>query len=555
MKSALEAIKAQINIPLSKEYLNPITSISIVPFRDKKGNIVEVPIKSYSDTEISRKAQTTSLTVIKRETVRAFLQEFSRVLVEEKGEYRNANLEKDVDTYFNTLASVKEANVLRIDKDCLVIKSQNYSVPITIAKDLNIFLYNAVYKGGSTIPEGTEKELSIAMQALKSSNNYKIVLEITKAARDSILKNTRKNSFLNMFVLRDLEVGHSEISSNVTFLLNSFVTNALISSKEEDVQDVLRLLESSAFNKELKSRFGNTILRKKIFEYISNNQVTLIRHFLNGNGKITLSITDMSSTKAIENKLEDTLKAIAKHVITEVAPQLGKKNREIANSIESTLREMIPKYYNEAINLLTEKAKLLVPELPNITGSRSLVQMVKDSLKEELVEQLSSKKTKKKPSTEITKTTSKKNIPKDTLSSNANKNTNKKKPSNKVTSKVVNPKIPQLRDTKGHFTSPTKLQTLMQQMLHDTIKDNMQRPNLHYQSGRFAKSVKVEGITRARDGALTAFLSYMRYPYATFESGGAQGHKGYYPSRLINQSAREIAMKLTKERFTAVTIK
>jgi hypothetical protein len=89
----------------------------------------------------------------------------------------------------------------------------------------------------------------------------------------------------------------------------------------------------------------------------------------------------------------------------------------------------------------------------------------------------------------------------------------------------------------------------------DTIKDNMQRPNLHYQSGRFAKSVKVEGITRARDGALTAFLSYMRYPYATFEAGGKQGHKGYYPSRLINQSAREIAMKLTKERFTAVTIK
>ncbi len=123
------------------------------------------------------------------------------------------------------------------------------------------------------------------------------------------------------------------------------------------------------------------------------------------------------------------------------------------------------------------------------------------------------------------------------------------------TSSSVPKTVSALRNLAGQFTSVTSLMTLMNQMLHETIKKNMQRPNLHYQTGRFAKSVKVEGITRARDGALTAFLSYMRYPYATFEAGGKQGHKGYYPSRLINESAREIATKLTKERFMSVTIK
>ena len=77
----------------------------------------------------------------------------------------------------------------------------------------------------------------------------------------------------------------------------------------------------------------------------------------------------------------------------------------------------------------------------------------------------------------------------------------------------------------------------------------MQRPNLRNQTGRFASSVKLESVSQARDGALTAFLSYMRYPYATFENGGKQGKKGYYPSRLIDQSVREIAKTLVTQRM------
>ena len=106
-----------------------------------------------------------------------------------------------------------------------------------------------------------------------------------------------------------------------------------------------------------------------------------------------------------------------------------------------------------------------------------------------------------------------------------------------------------LRSPQGQFTSVTKLETLIRASLQRTIIKNMQRPNLRNQTGRFASSVKLESVSQARDGALTAFLSYMRYPYATFENGGKQGKKGYYPSRLIDQSVREIAKTLVTQRM------
>jgi hypothetical protein len=123
----------------------------------------------------------------------------------------------------------------------------------------------------------------------------------------------------------------------------------------------------------------------------------------------------------------------------------------------------------------------------------------------------------------------------------------------KVTSSSVSgPKLPQLRTPQGRFTSLTNLEVLIRQQLQQTVIKNMQRPNLRNRTGRFAGSVELKSLSRARDGAITAFLTYMRYPYATFEREGAQGHKGYYPSRLIDVSAREIAAKLVKERFRTV---
>ena len=77
----------------------------------------------------------------------------------------------------------------------------------------------------------------------------------------------------------------------------------------------------------------------------------------------------------------------------------------------------------------------------------------------------------------------------------------------------------------------------------------MQRPHLEYQTGRFANSVEVIRLQRTRDDEVTAFLTYMKYPYQTFEPGFRQGHKGYDPRILLDKSVREILAPLVAARL------
>lgn len=114
-------------------------------------------------------------------------------------------------------------------------------------------------------------------------------------------------------------------------------------------------------------------------------------------------------------------------------------------------------------------------------------------------------------------------------------------------------KLPTLRAPTGQFTSVTRIENLIRTMLQETIQKNMKRPNLEYQSGRFAKSVELKSIDQ-RGASLQAFLTYMKYPYQTFEPGFKQGHKGYDPRRLIDQSVREIATKLVKARLQTIIV-
>lgn len=124
----------------------------------------------------------------------------------------------------------------------------------------------------------------------------------------------------------------------------------------------------------------------------------------------------------------------------------------------------------------------------------------------------------------------------------------------KVPSQPKSSGLQRLRNPTGQFTSLTKLENLMRSLLLETIQKNMERPNLYNQTGRFAESIRLDRLQRERDGAITAFLSYMKYPYATFEKGGKQGFRGYYPSRLIDQSVRELAKKLVTARMKTIIV-
>ena len=72
--------------------------------------------------------------------------------------------------------------------------------------------------------------------------------------------------------------------------------------------------------------------------------------------------------------------------------------------------------------------------------------------------------------------------------------------------------------------------------------DGSSKRILNYRTGRFAESAKVETMSQSRQGMITAFYSYMKNPYQTFEPGFKQGSpKTRDPKLLISQSIREIA--------------
>jgi len=102
----------------------------------------------------------------------------------------------------------------------------------------------------------------------------------------------------------------------------------------------------------------------------------------------------------------------------------------------------------------------------------------------------------------------------------------------------------------------TSLQTLINTHLQNIISANMgdgtSKNILNYRTGRFAGSAKVERMSQSRQGMITAFYSYMKNPYQTFEPGFAQGTpKSRDPKLLISQSIREIAVTRVSNQLRA----
>ncbi len=133
------------------------------------------------------------------------------------------------------------------------------------------------------------------------------------------------------------------------------------------------------------------------------------------------------------------------------------------------------------------------------------------------------------------------------------------------TSKAINsvkakkgPKEVQITKRVSKTAKPTyslaNLQTLLNSALQQQIKKNMVKPALQNRTGRFAESVRVERLSESRAGMITAFYSYMKSPYQTFEPGFRQGSPARNPKTLISKSIREIAAGIVGNRLRAVRL-
>lgn len=120
-------------------------------------------------------------------------------------------------------------------------------------------------------------------------------------------------------------------------------------------------------------------------------------------------------------------------------------------------------------------------------------------------------------------------------------------------------KRPQLRARNGQFYSIALLQDLLDSLLVETVKRNMgdgsRRDILNLRTGRLAESVKVERLSQSRAGMITAFYTYMKYPYATFSENGRQEYpRTRDPKLLISKSIREVAALRVANRLRSVSL-
>jgi hypothetical protein len=119
-----------------------------------------------------------------------------------------------------------------------------------------------------------------------------------------------------------------------------------------------------------------------------------------------------------------------------------------------------------------------------------------------------------------------------------------------------------IQDPRGNWISPISLTSLIDGLVGSQVAANMGTPALNYRTGRFSESVEVldimpdTGITirGQRQEQVTAYYTYMKRPYETFERKDKWG-EFKNPRRLIDKSIREIATKYINARYDLRTVR
>jgi len=248
---------------------------------------------------------------------------------------------------------------------------------------------------------------------------------------------------------------------------------------------------------------------------------TALRHLRGTMQKQLDNVTPAVSFDVTKNITAQALNAQAEFTILipeTAAANLSKlEEKVLKKNIEAAATDFLNKYGDEFIS---------------VKGSKSVLRAASDILDEVIIG-----KTKAKPYRKKTKAGPKKVRVKPLKA---------KKPKAAF--------LPRLRDKQGRFTSPAALQNIIQSQITETVKENMGTGgSLENRTGRFAESVTITNVTQSRQGTLTAFYDYMKYPYQTFERGFKQGSTRRDPRLLISRSIRDIATKLVSRKLNIRT--
>lgn len=446
---------------------------------------------------------------------------------------------------------------------------------------------------GSSKLRGVGKELSGTFgQAGRAIQNLKeeIVSEETFRARGLTFSPEKAKKYRDY--LNYIQLGHNNsaatkkleaVVAELYILKSELIGTAspqIISALDGIIKvNRLALIASSAVDKGQQNRVGSdasTSNIAKFFSKISSYASPAKTKVFEEKYKDTyISITQLKNTKkgekvgmavslSVENAFDNYAKAIYSQKINELTSAMSLEIAALFGSSTTTRTKLIKtiqsnKLYKTVLSKLKQAEKSAIIDIEKIMIRTDVADIRSSPTLYEMVEELwvesirsgndKGQKTKKniKKSSGVSATTqSKKSFLQDQKQIDA---TLSKLASDAVRNTKRIPTISRLRNQAGRFVSLTSLEVLIRAALPPVLLKNMKRPNLMNQTSRFRDSVELKSLTRQRDGSLIAFLGYMKYPYATFEKSGKQGRKGYYPSRLIDQSVREIASKLVTERL------
>ena len=294
-------------------------------------------------------------------------------------------------------------------------------------------------------------------------------------------------------------------------------------SKALDFTNSIRSLVVNTRSEKQKNSAGNA---KKDYR-TGKDQYKEVSAVLDELGKTTEEYYTILSTmhkNLVDNKAR-ILSAIS---------SLGKNAADMLYNLESS--DSMKKYLNKKII-----GSITGEVVQDIKVSHKKVSIIKESNNNPLNNKLQAASKKIKTNLTKLKEVSKKDKA-------ATKNTGVKKLTDRSSANIIEANY-----------SLASLQLLINTHLQDVISANMgdgsRRNILNYRTGRFAASAKVESMSQSREGMITAFYSYMKNPYQTFEPGYRQGSpKTRDPKLLIAGSIREIAASKVGNRMRAVLL-
>ena len=259
-------------------------------------------------------------------------------------------------------------------------------------------------------------------------------------------------------------------------------------------------------------------------------------------------ITPPGSTVGVSNPKSIQFAQQVESIFSEIG-KLAEVAKQLATKLSTAENDIVKNYAQKIV----ENSDKLGDILLKAEGSDSVL----TAIGKKLVTTMSGEKL---PSGSSTKASGRNKTPKTTAKPKASKPAlSKPKLKSSVSNIGVRKSTQRLRTQQGRFTSLASLQTLLNLALAQQIQRNMgtgtSRNVLNYRSGRLAESARVTSMSQSREGMLTAYYTYMKYPYATFSQGGVQSSPpSRDPKLLISKSIREVLATQVKNRLRAVLV-